>query len=142
MQQSQQACGLLKQWSRAQQDDFRHAVCDRSERIEEALREIVDACLGSNAVCLVNHEQPDAARCIEGRELVERHDVNLTRELLLKTKFFGQFSAPLARQRWRDGNQYRARRVVEQVLTNQNSSLNRLPEADLVGQEVALRHIA
>jgi hypothetical protein len=40
------------------------------------------------------------------------------------------------------GNEYRARRVVEQVLTNQNSSLNRLPEADLVGQEVALRHIA
>lgn len=74
--------------------------------------------------------------------IVECHDVDPARELLLETKFFGELSSPLARERRRDSNQYGARRVVEQVLANQNSSLNRLPKADLIGQEVALRHIA
>jgi hypothetical protein len=38
MQQSQQACGLLKQWSRAQQNDLRYGVRNGGERIKAALR--------------------------------------------------------------------------------------------------------
>ena len=67
--------------------------------------------------------------------------MNTLWKLLGDPELLRHLTLPLRRQRRRNDDENVAGSVVEEMLPNQQSGLDRLPEADLVREKVALRCI-
>jgi hypothetical protein len=63
------------------------------------------------------------------------------RKLLLQTELLRQLAVPLSGERSRDDDYNVPRRTVEEMLSDDDGSLDRLAEPDLIRKQIALRNV-
>src|SRR5437016_24740 len=117
---------LLQQRGRTEEDELGGLMRDRSKTLVPSRSRSVGNRLGGDSVRLVDDQEPDVLHFLEFVDRRERNDFETPAELLVEVKLVRQFTAPLTCEGRRHDNGDIARRAIEQVLTDQDSSFDRL----------------